>query len=153
MKFETGDRVLRRTLDEDGIPITRYGTVGGVISPDGPLVVMFDDVLGGDALDPAEVDIVLLTTVELRLDGVDLADDPDLRSGLASMWLAELERAGLSVDASFLLGAGLRDSSDTWALAEVRAHGATFIVRVHTNPNEPGVVRVRADQPNRWDLQ
>ena len=152
MRFENGDRVMRRTVDEDGLPITRYGTVGGAVAPDGPVVVMFDDVLGGDVVDPRDVDIVLMTTVELRLSGVDLADDPDLRQGLASMWLAEVERAGLAIDASFVLGAGLRDSSDTWALAEVRAHGATYIVRVHTNPNEPGVVRVRADQPNRWEF-
>lgn len=152
MRFENGDRVMRRTIGDDGFPVTSYGTVGGAVVPNGPVVVMFDDVLGGDVVDPGDVDIVLMTTVELQLTGVDLADDPDLRRGLASMWLAELERAGLTADAWFVLGAGLRDSSDTWALAEVRAHGATYIVRVHTNPNEPGVVRVRADQPNRWDF-
>lgn len=151
MRFETGDRVVQKLLDDDGLPRTRYGTVGGVLTPGGPIVVMFDDVLGGDILEADQVELVLITTIELQLDGVDLAADPDLRQGLASMWLAELERSGLAVDSHFLLGAGLRDSSDTWALAEVNAHGATYIVRVHTDPNSPGVVRVRADQPNRWD--
>lgn len=151
MRFETGDRVVQKLLDDDGLPRTRYGTVGGVLTPGGPIVVMFDDVLGGDILEADQVELVLITTIELQLDGVDLAADPDLRQGLAAMWLAELERSGLAVDSHFLLGAGLRDSSDTWALAEVNAHGATYIVRVHTDPNSPGVVRVRADQPNRWD--
>lgn len=151
MRFEPGDRVMRRTVDDDGLPRTRYGTVGGVLTPGGPVVVMFDDVLGGDILEPSEVELVLITTIELQLDGVDLAADPDLRQGLASMWLAELERSGLAIESHFLLGAGLRDSSDTWALAEVNAHGATYIVRVHTDPNNPGIVRVRADQPNRWE--
>lgn len=151
MRFQTGDRVVQRVVDDDGLPRNRYGTIGGVLTPGGPVVVMFDEMLGGDIVDSSDIELVLISSVELELDGVDLADDPDLRRGLAAMWLAEIERAGVSVDSHFLLGAGLRDSSDTWALAEVNAHGATYIVRVHTDPNAPGVVRVRADQPNRWD--
>lgn len=151
MRFEAGDRVVQRILDDNGIPLTRYGTVGGVLTPGGPIVVMFDDTLGGDIIESRDVELVLLTSIELTMDGVDLAADPDLRQGLASMWLAEVERSGLAVDSHFFLGAGLRDSSDTWALAELRADGVTYIVRVHTDPNSPGTVRVRADQPNRWD--
>ena len=67
------------------------------------------------------------------------------------MWRAEADVAGVSLLSMFLLGAGLRDSSDTWALAEVSDGTDTYVVRVHTNPNFPDTVTVRADRPNRWD--
>jgi hypothetical protein len=71
------------------------------------------------------------------------------------MWQAEAEQAGLDVDAlhpvGTPLGAGLRDANDSWALAEMTAGGEQYIVRAVTSPIEPGLVRVRADRPNRWD--
>jgi hypothetical protein len=32
------------------------------------------------------------------------------------------------------------------------AGGEQYVVRAVATPDEPGVVRVRADRPNRWDL-
>jgi hypothetical protein len=32
------------------------------------------------------------------------------------------------------------------------AGGQQYVVRAFRQPNEPGVVRVRADRPNRWDV-
>jgi hypothetical protein len=113
--------------------------------------VEFDDMLSEVIVDSSEVDLVTPTTVELTLTGIDLSQDPDLRSGLAAMWHAEADVAGLRVAALFPLGAGLRDSSDTWALAEFTFEGETYVVRVHTDPNVPDVVSVRAERPNRWD--
>jgi hypothetical protein len=149
--FRRGERVRISTVDDDGFPIVRYGFVSGNTASHGPVVVEFDDMLSEVIVDSSEVDLVTPTTVELTLTGIDLSQDPDLRSGLAAMWHAEADVAGLRVAALFPLGAGLRDSSDTWALAEFTFEGETYVVRVHTDPNVPDVVSVRAERPNRWD--
>jgi hypothetical protein len=149
--FRRGERVRVSTVDDDGFPIVRYGFVSGNTATHGPVVVEFDDMLSEVIVDSSEVDLVTPTTVELTLTGIDLSQDPDLRSGLAAMWHAEADVAGLRVAALFPLGAGLRDSSDTWALAEFTFEGETYVVRVHTDPNVPDVVSVRAERPNRWD--
>jgi hypothetical protein len=149
--FRRGERVRISTVDDDGFPIVRYGFVSGNTASHGPVVVEFDDMLSEVIVDSSEVDLVTPTTVELTLTGIDLSQDPDLRSGLAAMWHAEADVAGLRVAALFPLGAGLRDSSDTWALAEFTFEGETYVVRVHTDPNAPDVVSVRAERPNRWD--
>lgn len=149
--FRRGERVRVSTFDDDGFPIVRYGFVCSDTANHGPVVIEFDDMLSDVIIDSSEVTRVTPTTVELVLTGIDLSDDPDLRSGLAAMWHAEADVAGLSVPALFPLGAGLRDSSDTWALAEFTFEGETYVVRVHTDPNTPNVVSVRAERPNRWD--
>ena len=149
--FRRGERVRVSTIDDDGFPIVRYGFVCTDTATHGPVVVEFDDMLSEVIVDSSEVSAVTPETIELTLSGIDLSDDPDLRSGLAAMWHAEADLAGLRVSALFPLGAGLRDSSDTWALAEFTFEGETYVVRVHTDPNTPNVVRVRAERPNRWD--
>lgn len=150
MRHDSGRRVRVRTVDDNGLPLIRYGTVKET-SAGGPVVVAFDDSADGEIVDGSEVETVSISTVELVLDGVDLADMPALRQGLAAMWRAEADLAGVEVIAMYVLGAGLRDGSDTWALAEVTDSQATYVVRVHTDPNAPNTVRVRADRPNRWD--
>lgn len=151
MRRQAGDRVRVRTVDDSGIPIIRYGTVQDTTVDDGPLVVVFDDSPIGDIVDVSEVEDVDVLSIELVLNGVDLSLDPDLRQGLAAMWRAEVDLAGVEILSMFPLGAGLRDSADTWALAEVNDSRGTYILRVHTHPNEPGTVRVRADLPSRWE--
>ncbi|MSO60304.1 MAG: hypothetical protein EXQ63_08275 [Ilumatobacteraceae bacterium] len=151
MNFVAGSRVCVRTVCDNGLPIVRYGTVSAVAASHGPLVVIFDDGLGGDIVDSSEVETVSITSIELFLDGVDLADDPDLRQGLCALWQAEAVLAGIEINAVYLLGAGLRDSNDTWALAEVHSGGDTYVVRVHTDPNAAHTVTLRADPPRRWD--
>lgn len=149
--FRRGERVRVSTLDDDGFPMVRYGFVSIDTASQGPVVIEFDDMLSEVIIDSSEVTRVTPTTIELVLTGVDLSHDPDLRTGLAAMWHAEADVAGLNLPALFPLGAGLRDSSDTWALAEFTFEGETYVVRVHTDPNSPDVVSVRAERPNRWD--
>ncbi len=79
MRFANGDRIKVSTVDDDGLPIVRYGTVGAELPGDGPVVVMFDDLLGGDIVDRSEVEIVTVDSVALILQGPDLATDPVLR--------------------------------------------------------------------------
>ena len=38
--FSLGDRVRWSTMGDDGLPLVRYGFVGGVASDAGPVVVM-----------------------------------------------------------------------------------------------------------------
>jgi hypothetical protein len=151
MRLHPGDRVRVETTGDDGFPVVKYGFVGGVTGSDGPVVVMLDGELGGDVIDLCHVQPVSVTNVELRLGGDDLMTDPSLRRGLVALWHAEAEQAGLDVDSLHALGDGLRDSSDSWALAELVAGGEQYVVRAFHLPNEPDIVRVRADRPNRWD--
>ncbi|MCX6527297.1 MAG: hypothetical protein NTU52_04820 [Actinobacteria bacterium] len=151
MSFVVGERICARTTCDDGFPIVRYGTVNAVVAANGPLIVVFDDDMGANLVNLSEVEILSITSISLVLSGVDLADNPDLRLGLFALWQAEAASAGIEIDAVYLLGAGLRDSNDTWALAEVHSGGQTYVVRVHTDPNAANEVTLRADLPRRWD--
>ncbi len=152
MRLHPGDRVRVVTTGDDGFPVVRYGFVGGLAGSQGPVMVMLDGELGGDVVALEHVEPVSVTTIELRLSGHDLMLDPLLRRGLLSLWHAEADTAGIDVDSLHPLGEeGLRDSSDSWALAELMAGGEQYVVRAFCLPNDPQTVRVRADRPNRWD--
>lgn len=151
MTFRPGDRIRVELVGDDGLPMVRYGFIGGVAGSGGPVVVMLDGELGGDVLDPSQIKPVTITSVELCLHGTDLMHEVELRRGLVALWQAEADAAGLDVDSLHSLGDGLRDSSDSWALAELSAGGEHYVVRAFQLPNEPEIVRVRADRPNRWD--
>ncbi len=151
--FRNGDRIRVSTVDDDGVPIVRYGTVGAELPADGPVVVLFDDLLGGDIVDRSEIVLVSLDSVELRLRGADLLTDESMRSGLAAMWRAEADVAGLSVAALFAMGdrgAGVRNGTD-WLLAEFTHFGDTWIVRASILDDQTTTVVIRADRSNRWD--
>jgi len=150
VNLRPGDRIRVESTGDDGFPVVRYGFVGGVAGREGPVVVMLDGELGGDVIDVSQISPVSITDLELRLDGSDLMSEPQLRRGLVALWHAEADTAGLDVDALHPLGDGLRDSSDSWALAELVTGGEQYVVRAFQLPNEPGIVRVRADRPNRW---
>lgn len=149
--FHHGDRVRIERIGDDGYPLVRYGFIGGTSGSIGPVVVMLDGELGGDIVNLSEVQPVEVTTVELRLTGHDLIDDPDLRCGLVALWHAEAESAGLDIDALHPIGTGRRDSSDSWALAELVAGGNHYVVHAIQLPDEPDVIRVRADHARVWD--
>ena len=83
------------------------------------------------------VQLVSITNVELCLAGSDLMSEPELRRGLVALWHAEADTAGLDVDALHPIGDGLRDSNDSWALAELVAGGEQYVVRAFRLPNEP----------------
>jgi hypothetical protein len=131
---------------EDGLPLVRYGFIGGIPTGLGPLEVMLDGDLGGSIVDPAFVRAVELTTVELRLSGGDLVDEPDLRRGLVGLWQAEADEAGLDVGGLRPIGDGLRDSSDSWALAELTFGEDIYVLHAIRLPNDPSTICIRADQ-------
>ena len=155
VRFANGDRIKVSTVDDDGLPIVRYGTVGAELPGDGPVVVMFDDLLGGDIVDRSEVEIVSVDSIALVLQGPDLATDPVLRAGLAAMWAAEVDLAGLETGILHLLGdppgAGLRDAADSWVLAEFSHEGSMHVVRALLAGDGTGTVVVHAGRMNRWD--
>jgi hypothetical protein len=62
--FSHGDRVRYATMGEDGLPLVRYGFIGGVSEPDGPIVVMLDGELGGDVVDAEHVAVVPIPPAE-----------------------------------------------------------------------------------------
>ena len=106
---------------------------------------MLDGELGGDVIDLSQLQPVTITSVELRLDGPDLIDDPELRRGLVHLWQAEAESAGLDVDALEDLGSGRLDATDSWSLAALTSGGSQYVVRALRDNEDPVVVRVKAD--------
>ena len=144
MTFEHGDRVRCTTMGDDGLPLVRYGFVRAV-EFDGVVVVMFDGDIAGEPVGAANVELVSITSIELRLDGNDLLDDPDLRRGLTPLWQAEAEEAGLDVD-SVIVHEGKQESLHCWSLASLMSGGVHYVLRALRHVDDPGVVRVRADQ-------
>lgn len=150
--FHPGDRVRIQSIGDDGFPVVTYGFVGHCGDDGEPVTVLLDDDLSGSALvERAVVQPVAVDTVELRLDGADLLDDPSLRQGLVSLWSAEAEAAGLEIGSLRSLGTGVRDAAHAYVLAELMAGGQTYVLRAFCLPHDPDLVSVRAEHPNRWD--
>lgn len=149
--FDHGDRIRYETVDDDGFPLVRYGFVGGIAPDDGPVVVMLDGELVGDVVEVRSIQPVDISTVTLRLEGSDLLDDPELRRGLAELWHAEAEDAGLQITALHPVetGLGVRDSSEGFALAEITAAGEYYTLR-GTACSDADEVIIAATRPNRW---
>jgi hypothetical protein len=140
--FSLGDRVRWSTTGDDGLPLVRYGFVGGVAGDRGPVVVLLDGEIGAEPVDLSQLEPVSITTVALHLDGPDLVDDPGLRKGLLNLWQAEAESAGLAVDGLRCLGAGEPTPGAGWSLAELNSGGRRYVVRASTSGH--GQVCVRA---------
>ena len=149
--YRHGDRIRVRSIGDDGLPLVRYGFVGGVAG-DGVAVMLDGDLGGNMVVDLSQIEPVTITSVELRLRGSDLIDDPSLRQGLVNLWFAEAEEAGLQIGSLHNIGTGVRDSSEGYALAELMSGGQPYVLRAVCAPNDGDVVRVRADRPNRWDF-
>ena len=144
--FHHGDRVRYATTGDDGFPVVRYGFVGGVTGEAGPVVVMLDGELGGDVVDADTLEPVHIRNVPLTLEGTDLRDDPTLRQALVNMWAAEAESAGLQIAAIQPIGAGVRDASEGWTIAELSSAGERYTLRAAPCPNTNNAVLVHAQQ-------
>lgn len=147
-----GDRIRYEALGDDGFPIVRYGFIGGLAGNDGPVVVMLDGELGGDVVNLCDVRPVTVTTVELALTGDDLVDNPDYRHGLLELWCAEADTAGLDIDALMPFDGPCDCDGTSWTLAELHAGEWCYELRAMRCPDEPRVVRVRAEllAPPSW---
>lgn len=145
--FQAGDRVRWVTVDDDGFPSVRYGFVGGCNGDGTKVAVMLDGELKGDlVVDLEQLEPVTITNVELRLEGVDLLDDPSLRQGLVNLWSAEAEMAGLEIRSIDCLGTGVREAGACFALAEVWAAGRPWVLRARPlDEDDPDIVVVRAE--------
>jgi hypothetical protein len=152
VNFSPGDRIRYECTGDDGWPLVRYGFIGGVAASGGPVVVMLDGELGGDVVNVAQVQHVTITTVELCLQGTDLVDLPELRRGLVSLWHAEADTAGLDVDTLRSIGDGECDSPGQWCLAELVAGGERYVLRAIQSPDEPELIRVRAESDGQAPL-
>ena len=137
MTFGLGDRVRWATTDDDGLPVVRYGFVGGAAGNGGPVVVMLDGELAGEVIDLEQLEPVSITNVELHLDGPDLIDDPNLRRGLVHLWQAEAETAGLDVDALEDHGPGERLPDNSWTLGALSSGGEQYLVRASRMLDQP----------------
>jgi hypothetical protein len=149
--FSHGDRIRYSTIDDDGLPLVRYGFIGGVTGVNGPVVVMLDGELGGDVVNVAEIEPVHMSNVTLTLTGSDLLDDPSLRQGLVNLWVAEAETAGLEIASLHSIGTGVRDSSEGYALAELSSGGDPYVLRATLCAHDRDAVLIHADRPNRWE--
>ncbi len=144
--FQPGDRVRWMTTGDDGLPLVRYGFVGGLNGDATRVAVMLDGELKGDRVVPhAELAPVEIGTVELRLEGADLLDDPSLRQGLVNLWTAEADQAGLEIRDVSPLGTGVREAGDCFALAELRAAGQQWVLKALPDASGHDMICVRAN--------
>ena len=127
MMYSLGDRVRVSLTAEDGLPLVRYGFVRSVADAAGPVVVMFDGEIGGD-----------LPVSRLR------HDDPGLRRGLAPLWQAEAEDAGLDVDGMIHLNGDGADGPGAWNLAHFTSGGERYVLRALAVRRNGGLIRVHA---------
>ena len=143
--FQPGDRVRWLTTGDDGLPITRYGFVGGLNGDHTRVAVMLDGHLKGDTVIPqGELAPVEIGTVELHLYGADLLADPSLRQGLVSLWEAEADQAGLEIAQVRCLGTGVREFESSFALAEVMALGRAWVLVAMPDRAAPEMICVKA---------
>ena len=147
MMLSPGDRVRYECTGDDGLPLVRYGFVGGVGGTQGPVIVLLDGELSGELVDIDDVQPVTVLTVELILHGIDLLDEPELRRGLVSLWHAEADTAGLDIDALHPLGDGECNEPGKWCLAELHSGDERYLLRAVRCDREPETVRVRAELP------
>ncbi len=147
MTLNPGDRVRYECMGDDGLPLVRYGFVGGVGGSQGPVIVLLDGELQGEPVDVDDVQPVTVLTVELILHGIDLLDEPELRRGLVSLWHAEADTAGLDIDALHPLGDGEFLEPDRWCLAELHAGDERYLLHATRCDRDPETVRVRAALP------
>src|SRR5687768_8360692 len=81
MNFRAGDRVRVETIGDDGLPLVRYGFIGGLPAANGGhpqgVSVMLDGELGAAVIPRCRIQVVSITNVELRFGGSDLMTDPD----------------------------------------------------------------------------
>lgn len=148
--FQAGDRVRWVTTDDDGLPLVRYGFVGGAATTGSRVAVMLDGDLSGDTVvDLCQLAPVSITTVELRLDGADLLDDPSLRQGLVNLWAGEADEAGLEIRRLDCLGTGVRDTNG-YVLAELWAGNEHYVLRAVAE-HSSNTTFIRADAPQRWE--
>ena len=145
MTFGLGDRVRWATTGDDGLPLVRYGFVGGVASESGPVMVMLDGELNGDVIDLEQLQPV--TDHQRRAAPRRARPDrrPELRRGLVHLWQAEAEQAGLDVDALECLGAGQQLPDQSWSLASLDSGGEHYVVRARRHQADPEVVLIRAE--------
>jgi hypothetical protein len=141
-------------VDTDGLPTVRYGTVGADADSNGRTAVIYDNLEGSELVNASEIELLDLDAIELRLMGRDLLDDPLLRAGLAELWRAEVDRAGLVVATLFPMGkgdvVGVVDG-EHFLLAEFTYNGETWVVRGAVASDAPTMVVIRADRMNRWN--
>lgn len=143
--YSHGDRVRCSMTADDGLPLVRYGFVRSMTHVSGPVVVMFDGELGGEVIELDQLEPVSITSVELRLDGSDLLDDPELRRGLTSLWKAEAESAGLDVDGINPHGLGEQEPGGAWSLASLTSGGERYVLRATPLADDPAVIVVRTE--------
>lgn len=154
MTFRAGDRVRWQCTGDDGLPLVRYGFVGGCNADGTRVLVMPDgdgegDLAGDVVVDLCALEAVSVTTLELRLDGADLLDDPSLRQGLVHLWAGEADQAGLEIRSLELLGTGVRDQRG-FVLAALWAGNEQYVLRASADTTS-NTIHIRADDPHRWE--
>ena len=91
-----------------------------------------------------------ISNVTLTLEGTDLLEDPALRQGLVHLWAAEAESAGLEIGAMHPMGAGVSDSSQGFALAELTSAGEPYVLTASLCPSDLDAVLVHAERPEGY---
>ncbi len=141
MNFDAGDRIRWAATGEDGLPLVRYGFVGGQGRHDGPVVVILDGEIKPQVVQDHELQIVTIGNLELILPGADLISDPELRQGLLSLWQAEADTAGLAVEHVHPIS---ECRCGGMPLAELHSCGERYVLHAIQVEGEDDIVHLRA---------
>ncbi|MFT6293482.1 MAG: hypothetical protein ACJAR2_004108 [Ilumatobacter sp.] len=148
-QFNHGDRIRYATTGDDGFPLVRYGFVGGQTHDNGPVVVMLDGELGGDVVDLDQIEPVHISNVTLRLTGIDLLANEQLRLGLVSLWRAEADEAGLQIGSiKALENGGEAANTSCYTLARVQAASKFYLLRATMFPSGADEILLHCDLPD-----
>ena len=147
MMLRTGDRVRVRCSDGDVIAF-RYGYVERIVSARTHALVFLDDEIRArhvpvDDIVPVHVSTVDVFIADALLDRGTLPEST-VRRELIRRWGWEADDAGLDVEGVIALGEGAYADLDTWALAELNAGGAHYLLRAHFGCSEPRTVHIHA---------
>ncbi len=150
--LHAGDRVRLVELGDAGLPWVRYGWVSRMAADTDVAVVLFDDALDDERVEAGRLEPVSLPDLRLELEGSDLLAEPVLRAGLAGLWAAEAERAGLDVAGLRRLDGGSEDSrgAGSYAIAELVSAGRPWILAAYEQPDQPGRVVVAPRRAGPW---
>lgn len=147
MMLRTGDRVRVRCADGDVI-VSRYGYIDRIVASRTHAFVFLDDEIRARHVPVDNIVPVHVSTVDVFIadELLQRGTTPEsaVRNELIRRWGWEADDAGLDLEDLIALDDGSYADLDTWALAELDAGGAHYLLRAHFGCSHPRVVHVHA---------
>jgi len=147
MMLRTGDRVRVRCSDGD-VTASRYGYIDRIVASRTHAFVFLDDEIRARHVPVVDIVPVHVSTVDVYIadELLQRGEVPEsaVRGELIRRWGWEADDAGLNLEGLVTLGDGTYADLDTWALAELNAGGAHYLLRAHFGCSTPRIVHIHA---------